>query len=169
MGSFSFIYADRPSAKYPNRKCANITYGVPARVLIPQEFGGGHIDGRYQDYGLFTTENGETFDVYELIAVWNKEAKYKGLPIGPFLLGLDNVSKINGQKLRDKDTDNNHYYGIEVGCYDEQLDALKYPLRIVHQDNPHSYEECKQISYGDPEQGFYPYSWTTYYRKRKSA
>ena len=169
MGSFSFIFADKPSAKHTDRRYANMVPGDLTRILIPAEFGGGYIDATYEDYGLFRAENGEEFDVYELIAVWNPDAECRGVQIGKFLIGLENVSKANGQKVCDRNTDNNRHYGIEVGCYDYQIDKLKYPLKIVHQDNNETYERCKYISYGDPEQGFYHYSYSTYYRKRKNA
>ena len=166
MGSFSFIYADRPSKKYPNRKYANFSYGDKVRVLIPKDFGGGYIDATYGDYGRFYADNGESYDIYELVAVWNKDANIPSAKPTD-LFGIENTSSVSGQKIIDKNTDLNRIVGINIGCYDEQIDALPYPPKIVHQDNPRSYEQVRQVSYGDPEQGFFHYSWTSYYKKRR--
>ncbi len=44
-------------------------------VLIPKEYGGGHIaESRYDGYGHFGI-----YDIYELIAVWNKPFLHEGM------------------------------------------------------------------------------------------
>ena len=166
MGSFSFVFADRPSKKYPNRKYANITPYDKVRILIPKEFGGGFIDTTYEDYGRFRADNNEVFDIYELIAVWNKDIK-PPLAKQIALVGTENTSAKYGQKIIDRNTDINRIVGINIGCYDNQVDALPYPPKLVYPDDARTYEQVKQVSYGDPEQGFYHYSWSRYYKIRK--
>ena len=50
-------------------------------------------------------------------------------------------------------------FGIDIGCYDEQINRLKYPLKFVHSDFEGSYEDCESPSYGDHDQGFYGVHW----------
>lgn len=49
--------------------------------------------------------------------------------------------------------------GIHIGCYNNQIDKLKYPLKLVSLSYKGSYEDCKGKSYGDPNQGFYKANW----------
>ena len=49
--------------------------------------------------------------------------------------------------------------GIEIGCYDNQVDKLKYPLKLVSSSYKGTYEECEMRSYGDPDQGFIKKYW----------
>ena len=139
MGSFSWLRADKET------KVKNVAYGKKFKFLIPQEFGGGSITDTYQDYGyLGTNENGEPkYDMYELLAFWNgcKGLKYKGdKPL---------------MKEIDEDTDFNRNFGIDIGCYDDEIKMLKFPLKLVSPRCKLSYEEVEQPSLGDPDQGFY--------------
>jgi hypothetical protein len=142
MGSFSWLKADKLT------KVGNIAYGKPFKFLIPKEFGGGFIKDTYQDYGyLGSKENGEPkYDMYELLAFWNHE------------LIIDGQLKYDGEfpKMKEIDgyTDNNRDLGIDIGCYDEQIDKLKYPLKLVSASYQGTYEDLKTCSYNDPEQGF---------------
>ena len=52
------------------------------------------------------------------------------------------------------DLQNNRCKGIDIGCYDKQVDKLKYPLKLVSASYKGTYEECAGRSYGDPNQGF---------------
>ena len=54
---------------------------------------------------------------------------------------------------------NNRCKGIEIGCYDRDIDKLKYPLKLVSASYQGTYEDCKMRSYGDPEQGFVKTYW----------
>lgn len=54
---------------------------------------------------------------------------------------------------------NNRCKGIHIGCYNEEIDRLKYPLKLVSASYKGTYEECKGKSYVDPEQGFYKTYW----------
>lgn len=150
MGSFSWLKADKLTA------VANIVAGRPFKFLIPKEFGGGFIKDRYQDYGyLDTKENGDPkYDMYELLAFWNADHK---LPDGST---VKDKLKYDGEfplmKEIDHDTFDNRGIGIGIGCYDKEIDKLKYPLKLVSASYKGTYEECEGRSYGDPNQGFYP-------------
>ena len=150
MGSFSWMFASKSKCEY-----ANFCDGDRIKVLIPKEYGGSSIIGEYQDYGRVRTDNGEVYDLYELLAVWN---------IDHFRLHLSNpesFSKTTGQKMDDggQDTDYNRYKGITYGCYDRDINRLEFPLKIVSPAADLEYEQVKGKSYGDPEQGFVRYKW----------
>ena len=138
MGSFSWNKADDLTTT------ENIAYDRPFKFLIPKEFGGGFIKDNYQDYGyLGTNENGEPkYDMYELLAFWNKaDVKYNGeFPL---------------MKEIDEHTDRNRGRGIDIGCYDNDILKLKYPLKLVSVSFKGTYEDLKTCSLGDPDQGFF--------------
>jgi hypothetical protein len=139
MGSFSWNKAD----KLTNTE--NVAYDRPFKFLIPKEFGGGFIKDNYQDYGYLGTKNdGEPkHDMHEILAFWNKaDVKYNGeFPL---------------MKEIDEHTDYNRGKGIDIGCYDEDILKLKYPLKLVSASFKGTYEDLKTCSLGDPDQGFYP-------------
>lgn len=157
MGSFSWKKADKLT------KVANIVTGKPFKFLIPKEFGGGFIKDYYQDYGdLGVKEDGNPkYDMYELLAFWNADAEV------PFSDGetIRSVLRYDGEfpllKEIDQYTDKNRSIGIDIGCYDKEIDKLKYPLKLVSASYSGTYEECDGRSYGDPNQG-----WTPLYRDR---
>jgi len=144
MGSFSWNKADTLT------NIENVAYNTSFKFLIPQEFGGGFIEDVYQDYGyLGTKEDGEPkYDMYELLAFWNK------------LEGLKYEGEFPLMKEIDDDTDHNRGLGIDVGCYDADILKLKYPLKLVSASFEGTYEDLDEPSLGDPDQGFYS-------RKRK--
>lgn len=139
MGSFSWNKADKLTA------IENIAYGFPFKFLIPEEFGGGFIKDKYQDYGyLDTKENGEPkYDMYELLAFWNKTENLKYNGEFPLMKEIDEY------------TDDNRGLGIDIGCYDGQILKLKYPLKLVSPSFKGTYEDLETCSLGDPDQGFY--------------
>ena len=93
-------------------------------VLVPKEFGGGHLlERRYNGYGIFGGR-----DIYALVAEWNRPE----LCIGN----------------EDKDRE----VGINIACYDKDNAKLKYPIKITHDANA-VYEECGP-SLSDPNQGW---------------
>jgi len=139
MGSFSWNKADKLTS------IENVACGASFKFLIPKEFGGGFIKDEYQDYGyLGIKENGEPkYDMYELLAFWNKAdgLKYNGeFPL---------------MKEIDDDTDYNRRKGIDIGCYDEEIFKLKYPLKLVSPSFIGTYEDLETCSVGDPDQGFF--------------
>lgn len=157
MGSFSWLRANVDTEK------ANIACGDKFACLIPKEFGGGYIEDTYQDYGnLGTKENGRPkYDMYELLAFWNNDR--------PYFHGTGETVKDNlhyngdfpNLKEIDEFTDANRSIGIDIGCYDREIDRLKYPLKLVSISyaKNHTYEDCPYKSFGDIEQGFHSYSW----------
>jgi hypothetical protein len=60
----------------------------------------------------------------------------------------------------DEHTDHNRGLGIDIGCYDEDILKLKYPLKLVSASFKGTYEDLDKPSFGDPDQGFFK-------RKRK--
>jgi hypothetical protein len=139
MGSFSWLRADNLT------QVANVAFGTTFKFLIPKEFGGGFIKEKYQDYGyLGIKENGERkYDMYELLAFWNKvkDLKYNGeYPL---------------MKEIDEFTDDNRSKGINIGCYDKDILKLKFPLKLVSPSFKGTYEDLDTFSLRDPEQGFY--------------
>lgn len=157
MGSFSWLRADKLT------RYNNIYGGCPFKFLIPKEFGGGFIKDYYQDYGyLGHKENGKPkYDIFELIAFWNADMVYPDCKSH-----FENYRKVkemlqyNGEfpalKEIDDDTDYNRIIGIDIGCLDSAVEKLKYPPKLVSASYKGTYEDCDGISYGDPEQGFYP-------------
>lgn len=139
MGSFSWNKADKLTA------IENVAFGTTFKFLIPKEFGGGFIKDKYQDYGyLGEKENGEPkYDMYELLAFWNKAEGLKYDGEYPMMKEIDNY------------TDKNRNKGIEIGCYDEDILKLKYPLKLVSSSFEGTYEDLKTCSLGDPDQGFF--------------
>ena len=146
---------------------------VDTFVLVPEEFSstyGKHIKEEcYDGYGHFGG-----FDVYELVALWNREhvgtenlikpvpeqyPEYKWYEnalekydrkcerLNDFIKGSSwetMKEKYGSSFLRE--------IGIDIGCYDEQNAALEYPLKITHDENA-VYEDCDP-SKGDPHQGW---------------
>ena len=159
MGSFSWLKADKLT------KVANIIQGKPFKFLIPKEFGGGFIKDYYQDYGdLGSKEYGEPlYDMYELLAFWNSE---RNVPFEDFCIKKE--LKYDGEfplmKEVDQYTRDNRSLGIDIGCYKEQIDKLKYPFKLVSASYSGTYEECKGRSYIDPNQG-----WEPIYRKNEAV
>jgi len=144
MGSFSWNKADELTA------IENVAYNTSFKFLIPKEFGGGFIKDKYQDYGhLGAKENNEPkFDMYELLAFWNK------------VKGLKYDEDYPLMKEIDRHTNDNRRLGISIGCYDSDILKLKYPLKLVSTSFKGNYEDLETCSLGDEDQGFYS-------RKRK--
>ena len=93
-------------------------------MLIPKEFGGGHIvEHCYDGYGNFGGE-----DAYAVVARWNVPDQCTG------------------------DDDHDRNIGIDIACYDEDNAALQYPIKITY-DADAIYEWCG-ISLSDPNQGW---------------
>lgn len=138
MGSFSWNKADKLTA------IENVAYGDSFKFLIPNEFGGGFIKDKYQGYGeLGRKEDGSPkYDMYELLAFWNN-AK-----------GLEYDGEYPKLKEIDVYTEENRSKGIDIGCYDDEILSLKYPLKLVSPSFKGAYEDLKTCSLGDPDQGF---------------
>lgn len=149
MGSFSWLRADKTT------KRNNLTSGDSYKILIPQEFGGGYIKDTYYDYGyvFYDDDTKENADLYGILAYWNKCE-------GMIFDGEEYPSTMQDILERGRTCDqNNRCKGIDIGCYDEQIDKLKYPLKLVSASYKGTYEECDMRSYSDPNQGFYKTYW----------
>lgn len=93
-------------------------------VLVPKEFGGGHIvEHCYGGYGRFGGR-----DIYALVANWNCPNK---------CVNNDEIDRM---------------VGIDIACYDVDNARLKYPIKITHDENA-VYEDCEP-SLSDPDQGW---------------
>ena len=136
-------------------KRSNLTCGDVYKILIPQEFGGGVIKDTYFDYGyvFYYDDTKENADLYGILAYWNK---CDGMIFDgeEYPSTMEDILKRGNTRLQ-----NNRCKGIDIGCYDEQIDKLKYPLKLVSASYKGTYEECWGKSYGDPEQGFYKTYW----------
>ena len=149
MGSFSWIRADRTTER------KNLTDGDVYKILIPKEFGGGYIKDTYYDYGYVFEydDTREKADLYGILAYWNK---CEGMIFDgeEYPSTMEDILKRGKTCLQD-----NRCKGIDIGCYDKQIDELRYPLKLVSESYQGTYEECDMRSYGDPEQGFYKTYW----------
>lgn len=152
MGSFSFIRADVKGS-------ANILYGDTVKLLIPIEFGGGYIKGKYVDYGRIN-ENGIEYDIYELAGIWNSPKilkALKGLFSNPARKQSDtNIWNCDNERNL---TDVIRNVGIDLTVYDEDHAKAKYPIKIVGENVDTTYEQCYRISFTDPTQGFVRWGW----------
>lgn len=121
-----------------------------AFVLIPADFGGGHIkESFYEGYGEFCG-----LDIFELVAEWNKGAiDPEEIEPGNKML-KDYCEGVTDEiMIENYGEDYNREIGIILACEDENNAALPYPIKITH--NPGAiYENCKP-SLIDPNQGGY--------------
>jgi hypothetical protein len=159
MGSFSWLRADNCTKRH------NISLGDSYKILIPQEFGGGYIKDKYYDYGYINYEDCAVYvdpngkktklkavsDLYGVLAYMNidKYGKSKFNTATPHILDIVEKGNTHSDSIRCS--------GIDIGCYDDEINALEFPLKLVSATCKDTYETCKERSYGDPEQGFYKY------------
>ena len=84
MGFFSWMTCDTMRS-IANRYSSRKTF--PVYVLIPKEFGGGHlIESNYEGYGEFAGA-----DIYSLVAYWNKGTTDRGVGISIACYDEDNA------------------------------------------------------------------------------
>ena len=156
MGCFSWMKADNLT------HVANIVEDKPFKFMIPKEFGGGFIQEKYQGYGRVGTKpNGEAkYDIYELLAFWNANMTYPTYKAesgpSPVKQFLHWDGQFNPMKEIDEHTDENRGIGIDIGCYDKQVDRLEYPPRLASASFKGTYEDLSIPSYSDPNQGWTP-------------
>lgn len=147
MGSFSWTRADKATRR------SNLTCGDKYKILIPKEFGGGFIEDTYYDYGYVFYGTDHEADLYGILAYWNKCD-------GMIFDGEDYPSTMKDILERGQTClQENRCRGIRIGCHDEDVDSLKYPLKLVSLSYKGTYEECNMKSYYDPEQGFFKTYW----------
>lgn len=163
MGSFSWLRADKTT------KRNNLTEGDSYKILVPIIYGGGYIKDTYFDYGkineyknaVYVDYKGDKYpleksvraDLYGVLLYWNKPDMIKRLPHKelPDIMRIVKYGYTTAQDIR--------CAGIEIGCYDEDIDKLKYPLKLVSMSYKGTYETCDMKSYGDPNQGFFKTYW----------
>lgn len=133
MGMFSFMRADNCTQQ------RNFVANDSIKMLIPKEFGGcGYIKGQYDGYGHIIEKNGDTHDIYEIVAVMNRNY-------------IDEyVNEENPYTTKDGD----RKVGINIACYDEEHKRLKYPIKLVSVRYTGAYEDLDTFSKSDPNQGF---------------
>lgn len=148
MGQFSFMRADNLTRQ------RNFCEGDAIKILIPKEFGGpGYIKGHYDGYGRIDEADGDSHDVYEILAVMNRNY-------------MDRVTRLcwPNESLDVKETDvyttsdGDRNVGINIGCYDDQHKALKYKLKLVSVGFKGTYEDIDDTNFSkaDSVQGFHP-------------
>ena len=158
MGCFSFTRADTFS--HARSQHLNILDGDDIRLLVPDDFGGGSLEGTYLGYGRVEFRSAEnTADLYEVLAFWNSEMPYQEKKVLDFLQWDGEFPNV---KFIDENTDMNRILGIKIGCYRNQVKQLQFPLKLVLPTCKLSYEEIPDRSYGDPLQGFAKLSWEEY-------
>jgi signal peptidase I len=164
MGSFSWLRADRTT------KRNNLAYNDKYKILVPEVYGGGYIKDKYYDYGYINYDRntavyvdgkgtkhsltGIQADLYGVLFYWNNPKEIKklqGTDDMPDMMKIICFGETLEQYIR--------CGGIEIGCYDKQVDKLKYPLKLVSASYKGTYEECEMRSYGDPNQGFCKTYW----------
>lgn len=146
MGQFSWLDCrDRSQIKDDKR--------VDVYVLIPKEFGGGHIlEECYDGYGNFGGQ-----DIYDLVAVWNKGMIPEILRRNKAGHWKCSISEKEAEQMMNYHDGKEctmplRYIGIKMACYDEDNFALEYPIKITHYKYV-VYEQC-MASEGDPNQGW---------------
>lgn len=115
-------------------------------VLIPRQFGGGHIkETCYDGYGHFGDH-----DIFDLVVDWNREHLDC---VDPETWVCDWVKTIHEDLKRvDEGSLEKRHVGITLACYDEDNARLRYPIKITH-DVDAVYEWCSP-SETDPNQGW---------------
>ena len=133
-------------------------------LLVPNCFGDNIKETCYDGYGNFGGH-----DVFDLIADWNREILSKK---SDFILPYTDL-KLCDKKWYDfyadlnltreevvekvKEKIGNDFFewriiGIDLACYDEDNEALPYPIKITYKENA-KYEWCSP-SKSDPNQGW---------------
>lgn len=148
MGQFSWIYSDTNKQVIDDKKAD--TY-----LLVPKAFQNKYskaiYEGCYDGYGNFGK-----YDVYDLIAEWNKEM------IPEIIRRIKNGNWRCHTTERDVVNLKSYYEGEEIdcelrwlgiimACYDEDNFALEYPIKITTKEM--EYEDVK-ASEADPDQGW---------------
>lgn len=148
MGQFSWLDCITKEQVIDNACC-------DVYVLIPKEFGGGHIkETCYDGYGHFGGH-----DIYELVVDWNtpyidqilkEKSEFRSGWVETYEEDFRRLEK--GEPIRPETE--KRILGIAIACYDEDNERLRYPIKITH-DPTAVYERCG-MSESDPDQGWPP-------------
>ena len=115
-------------------------------VLVPEEFGGGHIlEKCYDGYGNFGGH-----DIYDLVVDWNRnylDCVDTDTWVCDWAKTLyEDLEAVDSGELEKR------HVGITLACYDKDNVRLRYPIKITH-DPRAVYEYCAP-SKNDPDQGW---------------
>ena len=164
MGMFSWMYADTNNKK---------SLKVGGKAYVPCPNGEIIVENYYDGYGHF-----QGYDIYDLVADWNKnhisdknikKPVREDYPIVEngneyFKFAMENYAKkvkriIDFAILEKSDEymmenygeDWKREIGIDIACYDEDNEKLKYPIKIC-MEKPKRYDFVP-ASNGDPNPG----------------
>lgn len=147
MGNFSYLYSDYN--EYPNSK-AGIEENDDVVLLIPKEFGGGSVIGKYDGYGNIISGK-EKYSISIINAIWNCERIRRILETDFGItgkLGIELNSDENSELL-----ENLRYFGSLIN--DEIEVRLEYPVKIVRKtENVKNYEDYEFACIWDCDQGW---------------
>lgn len=147
MGNFSYLYSDYK--EYPNSK-AGIEENDDIVLLIPKEFGGGNIEGKYDGYGNIISGK-KKYSIGVINAIWNYERIRKILETDFGItgkLGIELNTDENSELLESL-----RYFGSLIN--DEIAVRLKYPVKIVRKkENIKKYEDYEFACLWDCDQGW---------------
>lgn len=122
----------------------NVVPGYGVKVLIPAEFGGGTIEGKYRGNGHVVDANGVAYDLYELLALWNS----------PTLRDMVTYTDTTNYGEYDSDSSvSDILRSITLSWLplkQEDPSSLPYSLKIARPNDTTTYEECKHISAHSP-------------------
>jgi hypothetical protein len=118
-------------------------------VLIPQQWGGGHIkETCYDGYGHFGGH-----DIYDLVVDWNIPYIHEYIAeADKFHSGLSELKNMTIDEVDKMIEEDKRSVGIDLACYDVDNERLHFPIKITH-DEYAVYEDCLP-SKSDPNQGW---------------
>lgn len=148
MGQFSWIYSDTETQLFDDEMAD--TY-----LLVPPSFHkkyGEYIyEACYDGYGEFGG-----YDVYDLVAEWNREFIPTMLDLSQEKLWECEISEFdkesllrfyNGEKVEDQ-----RYLGILMACYNKDNERIPFPIKITTKPMPYN---SVLPSKSDPNQGWH--------------
>ena len=144
MGQFSWL-----DCKTEEQVLDNVRRDV--YVLVPREFGGGHIKEEcYDGTGRFGGH-----DIYDLVVDWNSKhlsAFFDNLDSWTCSVSEADIANMRRVSSGEETECEKRWLGIVLACYDDDNARLRYPIKITH-DPDAVYERCG-ISKSDPNQGW---------------
>ena len=147
MGNFSYLYSDYN--EYSNSK-GGIEENDDVVLLIPKEFGGRNIIGKYDGYGNIISGK-EKYSIAAINAIWNYERIRRILETDFGItgkLGIELNSDENSELFESL-----RYFGSLIK--DEIAVRLKYPVKIVRKtESVKNYEDYEFACIWDCDQGW---------------
>lgn len=147
MGNFSYLYSDYN--EYPNSK-GGIEENENVALLIPKEFGGGNIIGKYDGYGNIISGK-EKYSIGAINAIWNCERIRRILETDFGITGKLGIELNSDENL--ELLESIRYFGSLIN--DEIAVRLEYPVKIVRKkENIKKYEDYEFACIWDCDQGW---------------